>query len=463
MALAVPELRAFEALWRKERESLADQGAIRAFTERMARWWSIETGIIERLYDVSERITLRLVEQGFQSSLIPHGESSIPAEELVAILRDHREGLDLVMDVVGGTRELSTSWIKELHALLTRHQDTTEAVDSLGRWVKVPLLRGAWKVQPNNPLTSAGGVHEYCPPDHVASEMDRLVRIYHELPDLPEVRAAWLHHAFTQIHPFQDGNGRVARALASIDFIKAGLFPMIVRRNERERYIDVLREADAGALKPLVAYFAGVQQAVLRRAISEAEGAISAKSGLESVLAAAQQKRQRRAEASATEREVLRTRMTRLIESAVTLLNATASTVVKQVTGIRAQPVQRSDLTTRSWFRGQLAQLAQEHGYWADLNEPREWARLQLRDGGVTDIVVACHFIGNPSPGAGVAVIFVEHRDRDEAAGAHVPMSAAAEPLLLSAEEDETAQNHRFLQWLEQARNTALAQWTKFL
>jgi len=36
-----------------------------------------------------------------------------------------------------------------------------------------------------------------------------------------EVRAAWLqHHRFTWIHPFQDGNGRVARALASLVFLK---------------------------------------------------------------------------------------------------------------------------------------------------------------------------------------------------------------------------------------------------
>ena len=37
-----------------------------------------------------------------------------------------------------------------------------------------------------------------------------------------EVEAAWLHHRFTQIHPFEDGNGRVARALASLVFIPDG-------------------------------------------------------------------------------------------------------------------------------------------------------------------------------------------------------------------------------------------------
>lgn len=128
-ALEVAELRAFERLWRRERESLHEQ-QVEAFNERMARWWSIETGIIERLYDLSEGITVQLVNKGFEASLIPYGESSLAAEELVAILRDHREALDFVMDVVGDQRQLTTAWIKELHALLTRNQRVTEASTS---------------------------------------------------------------------------------------------------------------------------------------------------------------------------------------------------------------------------------------------------------------------------------------------------------------------------------------------
>lgn len=462
-ALEVEELRAFEKLWKRQRERLRDQGAVNAFTERMNRWWSIETGIIERLYDVSEGITLQLVEKGFEASLIPHGESSINPEELVAILKDHRAALDVVMDVVGGTRPLSLSWIKELHALLTRHQDATDAVDSLGRWVKVPLLKGAWKVRPNNPLTRGGVLHEYCPPEHVQSEMERLLAIYAALPPLPEVRAAWLHHAFTQIHPFQDGNGRVARGLASLDFIRAGLFPMLVRRTERDDYVRVLREADGGNLGPLVRYFAGVQQAMLTRAISESEGAIDAKSGVATVLAAAARKRAARVEDALADREQLRERMASLIEAAGALLDATGADVRKQVAGIEVRAVVRAGPGQRHWYRQQLLDLGREQGYWVDLNEPRDWVRLQLRDGGVTDIVVACHFIGNPSPGAGVAVAFVEHRDKDEAAGTHAPLTAAAEPMLLASDEDEASQRHRFLAWLERARVEALAQWAKFL
>jgi len=57
------------------------------------------------------------------------------------------------MDVVGDTRQLSVGWIKELHALLTRHQQKSDAGTSIGQRIEVPLVRGAWKLQPNNPLT----------------------------------------------------------------------------------------------------------------------------------------------------------------------------------------------------------------------------------------------------------------------------------------------------------------------
>lgn len=462
-ALAVPELRAFEKLWNAERQGLRDHDAIVAFNERMARWWAIETGIIERLYEVSDGITLQLVEHGFEASLIPHGEASIAAEELVAILRDHRESLDLVMDVVGGTRPLSVSWIKELHALLTRHQTTTEAMTPQGDFVTVPLLRGEWKKSPNNPLTADGTLHEYCPPEQVASEMDRLVAVHAILPALPEVRAAWLHHAFTQIHPFQDGNGRVARALASLDFIRAGLFPLLVRRNERDVYIDALRAADANHLRPLVEYFASVQEKLVRRAISEAVGVIDAKAGMQSVLAAAAQKIQRRSDGPAVQRGLLQARMSSLMDEAERVLEAAGLAVRQQVSGIQVAPIQRADAGSGHYFRNQLITLGEQHGYWVDLNEPRDWVRLQLRDGGVTDIVVAFHFIGNPSPGAGVAVIFLEHRGKLEPAGSHAPMAVVAEPLTLVADEDADTQRQRFVSWLEGARNNALAQWTRFL
>jgi Fic family protein len=99
--------------------------------------------------------------------------------------------------------------------------------------------------------------------------MENLVRMYRDAEGThtAEVKAAWLHHRFTQIHPFQDGNGRVARALATLVFLREGLFPLVVRDSDRKEYIGALETADSNNLGPLVAFFASRQREAILRAI----------------------------------------------------------------------------------------------------------------------------------------------------------------------------------------------------
>jgi hypothetical protein len=150
-----------------------------------------------------------------------------------------------------------------LHEVLLRRQDKYRVVDPGGNRFEVPLTKGSFKDQPNNPTRPDGSEHEYCPVPFVAAEMTGLIEKHAEhqrngVP--PEISAAWLHHAFTQIHPFSDGNGRVARALTSAVLIKAGLFPFVAKDAERNRYIDALESADAGDLERLIGFIRQAQR-----------------------------------------------------------------------------------------------------------------------------------------------------------------------------------------------------------
>ena len=234
--LASSELAGLFAVWKEQVIRLKDSPAYLEFQARLRREWAIETGIIEGLYDIDRGVTRTLIERGLHASLIAHGDANKPAAEIIPMLKDHENVVDGLFDFVGQQRQLSTSYIKHVHQALTTHQETAKGIDSLGQVIQIPLLRGDWKKWPNNPTRPDGKVHEFCPPEQTASEMDRLVEMHqrHLQEDVPpEVEAAWLHHRFTQIHPFQDGNGRVARALASLVFIRAGWFPFVVHRDNR--------------------------------------------------------------------------------------------------------------------------------------------------------------------------------------------------------------------------------------
>lgn len=60
------------------------------------------------------------------------------------------------------------------------------------------------------------------------------------------IRAAVMHAWLTHIHPYIDGNGRISRAIGNLELIRAGYPPIIIKKKERERYIEALAESDAG-------------------------------------------------------------------------------------------------------------------------------------------------------------------------------------------------------------------------
>jgi Fic family protein len=241
--------------WLKYRSTISDSlDLLQPFMEQLKREHAIETGIIERLYDLDEGITETLIKEGLIDSLVQHEDTETP-EYTMALIHDQFEALDGVFSFVKEERKLTTSFIKELHSVLTRHQEYTEAITPDGKYVRIPLLRGEYKKQPNNPRRADGTIFEYCPPLNVTEEMERLMQINADLIQKGIhvlIRAAFFHHGFSTIHPFQDGNGRVIRILVSMILIKDGYFPFTIARHERKSYILSLEGADSGEYQQLI-------------------------------------------------------------------------------------------------------------------------------------------------------------------------------------------------------------------
>ncbi|HSK01027.1 MAG TPA: Fic family protein [Kofleriaceae bacterium] len=255
---------ALREAWRAQLEKLAEDDRKKA-RQRTLRKLAIETGIIERLYDLDWGLTLTLIAEGIARDVVERASGKVDDHTLATLIAQ-RDSLELVIDFVKQDRRLTPSFLKELHHALTRTQPHYTAVDALGQAVQRALPRGQWKQWPNHVVRPDGTLLEYCPPEHVDSEIDNLCTWYEglEIQNLhPLIKAAWLHHRFVQIHPFADGNGRVARGLTLLVMQRHQYAPLVVDRFHRAAYVEALDRANDGDLSPLVQLFANLESAAL--------------------------------------------------------------------------------------------------------------------------------------------------------------------------------------------------------
>ncbi|KAF9024992.1 hypothetical protein BDZ89DRAFT_1068630 [Hymenopellis radicata] len=63
--------------------------------------------------------------------------------------------------------------------------------------------------------------------------------------------ASWLHFVLARCHPFNDGNGRTTRMVASIPLMRAGYPPIAINLSQRAGYLSAINKAYDGDFKPL--------------------------------------------------------------------------------------------------------------------------------------------------------------------------------------------------------------------
>lgn len=456
--------------WRAQKARLqADSpSGLHDFTQRLVRRLSVETGILERIYDLDRGTTEALVANGFREELVSRSSTDIEPSRLIDILRDQESGIQLVMDCVAGNRQFTKSVLHELHATLLRHQDTTTAVDQFGKRREIPLLKGRFKEYPNNPKRPDGTLHEYCPPIHVDSEVDRLIVWLSEYErDDPVLVAAWLHHRFTQIHPYQDGNGRVARALTTLVLLRSDLLPLVVDRDLRVEYIDSLERADGGELADLAKIFARLERAAILQALSvDADADISHQRSLTSaVLQSLKQKFGKRREAKDAElRQVnvvalaLRTQAKRLLENISQdlkdAMSQMAETEVRVLEG-------GSDRDTAHWYKYEVVKSANDTGKYANFSENHYFARATVRSGREQLVfVTSFHHVGRELSGVMESTAFARlesFEESDERKLISQDFSLCSpEPFVFTYQTEAASISEPFSRWLDTALAVAL-------
>lgn len=161
--------------------------------------------------------------------------------------KNHAEAIDYLHEVVKSKQKFTEGFIKELHGLLLRDIEHTIAKGANGKLVHKPLGAGMYKTQPNHVLTLSGTIHKCTEPLKVSDEMQELLtwlKVNTKKMHTVE-RAVLFHYRFVSIHPFDDGNGRMARLLMNLIFMQDGYPPCVVRNSKRREYLQSLEHADS--------------------------------------------------------------------------------------------------------------------------------------------------------------------------------------------------------------------------
>ncbi len=212
--------------------------------EVATRTAAVDTGAIEGLYETDRGLTLSIATKigDWETQMRTRNES------MPDFVDAQISAYGLAYDVAAENRPITEVWIRELHEVVTKPQANYKARSPQG-WIDVLLPKGEYKKQPNHVQQEDGSKHAYAPVDMTPPEMQRLVE---ELsgPDFetahPVLQAAYCHYALVAIHPFADGNGRVARAVASVFLRRQALIPLVIQVDQRTDYFNALEAADRG-------------------------------------------------------------------------------------------------------------------------------------------------------------------------------------------------------------------------
>lgn len=470
------ELDALGKLWNEKKAELENSGEFQQFIKRMQREWAIETGIIERLYTWDRGVTEILIEQGVDSSLIRTngGINTEEAENISNIIKDQENIIEGLFSFIKGEQPFSDHFIRSMHAEFTAHQDYTDAMTSDGKLIKVPLLKGKYKTHPNNPKRPDGIVHEYCPPELVTDDMERLVKLYCEyerssIP--PEILSAWVHHRFTQIHPFQDGNGRIARAIASLVFLKSGLFPLVIRESDRKEYIIASEKADTGDMARLVKLFAkrqrdsilsalGIQQQV--RQAKHSEHIISSALALLKAKSSAQKEQMIAVYKVANILQNITTEFLTKLHSDLDPKLRSIDSHKHDTYNARVREAKDGDHDSY-YFHHQIVKIAKQYDYYANVGRYKSWSRLTIYTDKIFEILFSIHGHGYGDNGVMVVSGFTFEKvlSEDSSSGSE-PMNTNSihqDIFQFNYLESEESTVERFNVWLDECVTIALAEW----
>ncbi|KAJ7747676.1 fido domain-containing protein [Mycena maculata] len=222
---------------------------------------AIETNHIESIFLITLGSTQNLIRDGVDQGVIEaHDQSDIKENGVIkSILEDTLLAYDIVNLVVKHQHDLTSDKISEIHS----------------RVVATARFHGQHYVPPGDTRTTTRhtvyvntptGRVKFCPYNLVDSELVVICKLTKTLMvkmSNPFAVASWLHLVLAGCHPFDDGNGRVTRLVASIPLLLAGYPPICISLEQRSAYVQAIHDASNGNHAPLTqCIFEGMKGAI---------------------------------------------------------------------------------------------------------------------------------------------------------------------------------------------------------
>lgn len=143
---------------------------------------------------------------------------------------------------------LTQNFIRTLHKTLLREDYVVYRDLPGGLQTNYTVHAGQYKTRPNSVITRYGNRFEYASPEETPALMTDLVNWYNAAEQegrlSPVELAALFHYRYIRIHPFEDGNGRIARLIMNFILTRHN-YPMIVVRSRlKSAYLEALHQAD---------------------------------------------------------------------------------------------------------------------------------------------------------------------------------------------------------------------------
>lgn len=145
-------------------------------------------------------------------------------------------------------RPLSEAFIRELNKTILVRPFWKDAVTDVGQPTRMEVKIGEYKSRPNHVQTATGEIFYYATPEETPVMMKELVEWYNSEADKKQLSpielSALLHYRYIRIHPFEDGNGRIARLLVNYVLIRNNYPPIIIQSKDKDNYLRILHQCD---------------------------------------------------------------------------------------------------------------------------------------------------------------------------------------------------------------------------